>query len=106
MSSYREPGAASLKGNGKTMGILAWIVVGLIAGWLASMVMRGGGYGLIGDIIVGIVGAVIGGFLASTLLHMSDAVSGINVTSVLVAFVGAVILIAVLRAISPGRRRV
>ena len=44
------------------MGILAWLVVGLIAGWLASMVMRGGGYGLIGDIIVGIVGALIGGF--------------------------------------------
>jgi len=87
------------------MGILAWIVVGLIAGWLASRVMRGGGYGLIGDIIVGAVGAVIGGFLASTLLKMPNAVNGINVTSILVAFVGAVILLAVLRAISPGRRR-
>jgi uncharacterized membrane protein YeaQ/YmgE (transglycosylase-associated protein family) len=87
------------------MGILAWIVVGLIAGWLASQVMRGGGYGLIGDIVVGIVGAVIGGFLASTLFHMSDAVNGINVTSILVAFIGAVILIAILRAVS-GRRRV
>ena len=86
------------------MGILAWIVVGLIAGWLASRVMRGGGYGLIGDIIVGVVGAVIGGFLASTLLKMPNAVNGINVTSILVAFVGAVILIAILRAVS-GRRR-
>ena len=86
------------------MGILAWIVVGLIAGWLASQVMRGGGYGLIGDIIVGVVGAVIGGFLASTLLNMPNAVNGINVTSILVAFVGAVILIAILRAVS-GRRR-
>ena len=46
------------------MGILAWIVVGLIAGFLASVVMRGGGYGLLGDIIVGIVGGVLGGFLA------------------------------------------
>jgi uncharacterized membrane protein YeaQ/YmgE (transglycosylase-associated protein family) len=88
------------------MGILAWIVVGLVAGWLASQVMRGGGYGLIGDIIVGIVGAVIGGFLAATFLNMPGAVNGINVTSILVAFVGAVILLAVLRAISPGRRRV
>ena len=87
------------------MGILAWLVVGLVAGWLASRVMRGGGYGLIGDIIVGIVGAVIGGFLASTLLHMPDAMSGINVTSIIVAFVGAVILIAILRAVS-GRRTV
>ena len=86
------------------MGILAWIVVGLIAGWLASQVMRGGGYGLIGDIIVGVVGAVIGGFLAATFLNMPDAVNGINVTSILVAFVGAVILIAVLRPFS-GRRR-
>ena len=86
------------------MGLLAWIVVGLIAGWLASQVMRGGGYGLIGDIIVGVVGALIGGFLAATLLNMPDAVNGINVTSILVAFVGAVILIALLRAVS-GRRR-
>ncbi len=86
------------------MGILAWLVVGLIAGWLASIVMRGGGYGLIGDIIVGIVGALIGGFLAANLLNMPDAVNGINVTSILVAFVGAVILIAILRLVS-GRRR-
>ena len=85
------------------MGILAWIVVGLIAGWLASQVMRGGGYGLIGDIIVGIVGALIGGFLAANLLNMPNAVNGINVTSILVAFVGAVILLAILRMVS-GRR--
>jgi uncharacterized membrane protein YeaQ/YmgE (transglycosylase-associated protein family) len=86
------------------MGILAWIVVGLIAGFLASQVMRGSGSGLISDIIIGIVGAVIGGFLAANLLNMPDAVNGINVTSILVAFVGAVILLAILRAIS-GRRR-
>ena len=87
------------------MGILAWIVVGLIAGFLAGQVMRGGGYGLIGDIIVGAVGALIGGFLAANLLNMPDAVNGINVTSILVAFIGAVILIAILRAVS-GRGRV
>jgi len=86
------------------MGILAWLVVGLIAGWLASMVMRGGGYGLIGDIIVGVVGALLGGFLATNLLNMPNAVNGINITSILVAFVGAVILIAILRMVS-GRRR-
>jgi len=86
------------------MSILAWIVVGLIAGWLASQVMRGGGYGLLGDIIVGVVGALIGGFLATNLLHMADPVSGINVTTIAVAFVGAVILIAILRLVS-GRRR-
>ena len=86
------------------MGLLSWIVVGLIAGWLASMVMRGGGYGLIGDIIVGAVGALIGGFLASTLLKIPNAVNGINITSILVAFVGAVILLWLLRLVS-GRRR-
>ena len=85
------------------MGILAWLVVGLIAGFLASRVMRGGGYGLIGDIIVGIVGALIGGFLAATLLKIPNAVNGINITSILVAFIGAVILIAILRMVS-GRR--
>ncbi len=86
------------------MGILAWLVVGLIAGFLASRVMRGGGYGLIGDIIVGVVGALIGGFLAQQFLGMANPVNGINIPSIFVAFVGAVILIALLRAVS-GRRR-
>ena len=86
------------------MGLLAWLVVGLIAGWLAGQVMRGGGYGLLGDIIVGIVGALLGGFLASALLKIPDAVNGINLTSILVAFIGAMILIALLRVVS-GRRR-
>ena len=87
------------------MGIVAWIVVGLIAGWLAGMVMKGGGFGLVGDIIVGILGALIGGFLASTVFGMTDAVSGLNVTSIIVAFIGAVILVLILRAL-PGRSRV
>jgi uncharacterized membrane protein YeaQ/YmgE (transglycosylase-associated protein family) len=83
------------------MGIIAWIVVGLIAGWLAGLVMKGGGYGVVGDIIVGIVGGLIGGFLASVVFG-ADAVNGINLVSIVTAFVGAVILIAILRAL-PGR---
>ncbi len=86
------------------MGLLAWIVVGLVAGWLASRVMKGRGSGLLGDLVLGVVGALLGGFLAATLLKIPDAVNGINVTSILVAFVGAVILIAILRLVS-GRRR-
>jgi len=86
------------------MGLLAWIVVGLIAGWLASRVMKGHGSGLVGDLVLGVVGALLGGFLASTLLKIPNAVNGINVMSILVAFIGAVILIALLRAVS-GRRR-
>jgi uncharacterized membrane protein YeaQ/YmgE (transglycosylase-associated protein family) len=85
------------------MGILAWIVVGLIAGWLAGLVMRGGGYGILGNMVIGIVGALIGGFLASALFNMPNAVNGINIPSVLVAFLGSVILVAILRALS-GRR--
>jgi len=83
------------------MGILAWLIVGLIAGWLAGMVMKGGGYGVVGDIIVGIIGALVGGFLAS-FLGVGDAVNGINLISILTAFIGAVVLIAILRAL-PGR---
>lgn len=86
------------------MGLLAWIVVGLVAGFLASQVMKGRGSGLLGDILLGVVGALLGGFLASVLLKIPDAVNGINITSIVVAFIGAVILIALLRAVS-GRRR-
>ena len=87
------------------MGILAWIIVGLVAGVMAGLVMRGGGYGLVGEIVIGMVGAVLGGFLAGTLLHIPDAMTGVNVTSIFVAFIGSVILILLLRLIS-GRRSV
>jgi uncharacterized membrane protein YeaQ/YmgE (transglycosylase-associated protein family) len=88
------------------MGILSWLVVGLIAGWLAGMVMRGGGYGIVGDIVAGIVGALVGGYLASTLFGVPSAVNGINVTSILVAFIGAVIVIFVVRSVSRRGRRI
>jgi uncharacterized membrane protein YeaQ/YmgE (transglycosylase-associated protein family) len=86
------------------MSILAWIVLGLIAGFLASAVMRGGGFGIIGDIIVGVVGALIGGFLFSAL--GSTGVTGFNLWSIFVAFLGACLLIAILRAVSGSRARV
>jgi len=83
------------------MSLVAWIVVGLIAGWLAGMVMKGGGYGALGDIIVGILGALVGGFLA-TLLFGGDYLQGINILTIVTAFLGAIVLIAVVRAL-PGR---
>jgi uncharacterized membrane protein YeaQ/YmgE (transglycosylase-associated protein family) len=86
------------------MGILAWIVVGLIAGWLAGMVMRGGGYGVIGDIVIGIVGALLGGWIATTFLHISGGMTGINLYSILVAFAGAVILLILVRLVNGSRR--
>ena len=85
------------------MGILSWIVVGLIAGWLAGLVVKGGGYGCVGDIVVGVIGGLIGGWIASYFFHMGDMMTGINLQSVIVAFVGAVIFIILLRLIS-GRR--
>lgn len=87
------------------MGILAWIVLGLIAGWLAGKVTRGSGFGVIGDIILGIIGALVGGFLASNLLGMSDAVNGLNIGSLIVAFIGAVIVVLIVGMFN-GRRRV
>jgi uncharacterized membrane protein YeaQ/YmgE (transglycosylase-associated protein family) len=87
------------------MGLIAWIVVGLIAGFLAGMVMKGGGYGVIGDIIVGVIGGLLGGYLASYFLHLKNAMSGINLETILVAFVGAIILLVLLRLVGAGSRR-
>ena len=80
-------------------GILAWLIVGPVAGWLAGQFMKGGGYGVVGDIVVGIIGAFVGGLLFSLLLPGSSA--GL-LGSIVVAFIGAVILIALIRAL-PGR---
>jgi uncharacterized membrane protein YeaQ/YmgE (transglycosylase-associated protein family) len=86
------------------MTIIVWIVLGLVAGWLAGQVMKGGGYGVVGDIVLGIVGALVGGFLTGLVLGR-DMVSGFNIESIVVAFIGAVILIAVSRAFTGRRAR-
>ncbi len=78
------------------MGWLAWIIIGALAGWLASVVMRSR-QGLIMDIIVGIVGAIIGGFLFSQV--GAQGITGFNIWSLFVAFIGAVILLGVLRVV-------
>jgi uncharacterized membrane protein YeaQ/YmgE (transglycosylase-associated protein family) len=75
--------------------LLLWAVIGLIAGWLASLVV-GGGYGLVGDIIIGVVGAFIGGWLFAQ-LHIRGPFGGLP-GRIFVAFVGAVVLLLVLRA--------
>jgi uncharacterized membrane protein YeaQ/YmgE (transglycosylase-associated protein family) len=84
------------------MGVLSWIVVGLLAGWLAGMVM-GTGYGLLGDIILGIIGGLLGGYLAGAVFGVADAVNGFNLVSILVAAGGAVILIAISRMLFRSR---
>ena len=79
--------------------VLWWLVVGLIAGFLASRVMRGGGYGLIGDIVVGLIGAFIGGWLAGIL---GIGGSSSLIVSIVIAFIEACILLAILHAVSRG----
>ena len=86
------------------MGILSWIIVGLIAGFLAGQVMRGGSYGVIGDMIIGVLGGLLGGWIAFYFFHIGDPMSGINFQSILIAFAGAILLILVLRMIG-GRGR-
>jgi uncharacterized membrane protein YeaQ/YmgE (transglycosylase-associated protein family) len=83
------------------VGIIAWIVLGAIAGWITNLLM-GGKEGVIATIILGIVGAVVGGFLIGTVLKLKD-VTGVNVESVVVAVIGAVIVVAVYRLVM-GRR--
>jgi uncharacterized membrane protein YeaQ/YmgE (transglycosylase-associated protein family) len=76
--------------------LLIWLVVGLVAGWLASAVV-GGGFGIVGDIVVGIVGSFIGGVLMRA-LHTGAPFGGIAGT-IFVAFIGAVVLLLVLRLV-------
>lgn len=76
------------------MGFLVWILVGLIAGWLASHVMKGGGYGVLVDIILGILGGVVGGWVFGLLgIWPGGGIIG----AIIVAFVGAVILVGITR---------
>jgi uncharacterized membrane protein YeaQ/YmgE (transglycosylase-associated protein family) len=79
-------------------GLIYWVVVGLIAGWLAGRVMKGGGYGLLVDIVLGILGAIVGGWVFGLLgLHAGGLIG-----SIIVAFVGAVILVWITRLLKKG----
>ena len=83
------------------MTLLTWLIVGLVAGVLASLVMGGTGYGLIGDIIIGIVGAFVGGWLFSV-LGVGSPFAGLAGT-IFVAFIGAVVLLLIFRLIRRAR---
>lgn len=80
-------------------GLIAWILVGLISGWLAGLMMKGGGFGLLGDLVVGLIGSLVGGFLVS---FFDQGIAGFW-GSIFVAFLGACVCIAISRAIG-GRR--
>jgi uncharacterized membrane protein YeaQ/YmgE (transglycosylase-associated protein family) len=93
----------SVERKEKAVGILAWIVVGLIAGVLAKLIMPGDDPGgIIVTIIIGIVGALVGGFIMGNLLGIGG-VSGFNLYTILVAVIGAVILLAIYRAVVGSR---
>jgi len=83
-------------------GLIAWIIVGLIAGWAAGKVSRGHGFGLIGDLVVGLIGALIGGLIAGVFIQGSVGFFG----SIIVAFLGAIVLLALIRLLSGSRRTV
>ena len=80
----------------QAQGILIWLLIGAVAGWLAGSLVKGGGFGLIGDIVVGIVGAIIGGWLAGVL---GIAIGGGLIGSILIATLGAVVLLLIVRMI-------
>jgi uncharacterized membrane protein YeaQ/YmgE (transglycosylase-associated protein family) len=80
-------------------GIIAWLLVGLIAGWLAGLFMRGGGYGIALDLIIGLIGSFLGGLIFSLLVEGETGFWG----SIGVAFVGACILVMIVRALTPRR---
>ena len=86
------------------MGVISWLVVGAIAGYLAGFLVKGDeSYGIIGHIVLGIVGAVVGGFIAGQVTG-GEYITGINVSTIVVAVIGAVIAVVVWNAIS-GRSR-
>jgi len=83
------------------MSIIGWIVLGLIAGFIASKIVNRQGEGLIIDIVLGIVGAIVGGWLFATLGH--EGVNGLNVYSMFVAVIGAIVVLVLYHAVT-GRR--
>ncbi len=87
------------------MGLIAWLVVGAIAGWLAGFLVRGDeGLGIIGHIVLGIIGGLVGGFIAGALTG-GDYITGINLTTIVVATIGAILVVIVWNALR-GRSRV
>ena len=73
------------------MGIISWIILGLIAGWIASKIVNKTGSGMLTDIALGIIGAIVGGFIASEVLGIG--VTGVNITSIIISVVGACIVL-------------
>jgi uncharacterized membrane protein YeaQ/YmgE (transglycosylase-associated protein family) len=87
----------------RSMSILAWIILGLIAGFIGSKIVNKTGEGVVMDIVLGIIGAVVGGWLFNR--FGEPGVSGLNIWSLLVAVIGAVVVLVIYHALVGGRRR-
>ncbi|HSY35287.1 MAG TPA: GlsB/YeaQ/YmgE family stress response membrane protein [Acidobacteriaceae bacterium] len=85
-------------------GIIAWIIIGIVAGWLTGKIMKGSGFGVIMDMVVGLVGALIGGFISEKLGFGGVGEHGL-IMSIFIAVIGAVILTWLIRLITGGRER-
>jgi uncharacterized membrane protein YeaQ/YmgE (transglycosylase-associated protein family) len=88
------------------MSLLAWIVLGAIAGYLAGMLVRGDeGFGVVGHIVLGIVGALVGGFVASALFNIKDPIQGpLDLSTIVISIIGAVVVVWVANALMGNRR--
>jgi len=84
------------------MSIIGWVILGLIAGFIASKVVNGSGEGVLMDIVLGIIGAVIGGFVFN--FFGASGVNGFNIYSMIVAVIGAIIVLAIYHAVAGPRR--
>ena len=91
-----------LRDNGCDMGIISWIIVGGIAGWLAGLIVKGSGSGIFLNIVIGIVGAFIGGILMNLIGDVG--ITGFNIWSLLVALVGAIVLLLVVSLFRRGKK--
>jgi len=78
------------------MSLLWFLIIGLVAGWLAGVLVKGGGFGVVGDLVVGVIGAFLGGFLFSTL---GASAGGGLIGSIIVATIGAVVLLFIVRLV-------
>jgi uncharacterized membrane protein YeaQ/YmgE (transglycosylase-associated protein family) len=81
------------------MGIIATIIIGILAGWITGKLMRGSGYGVLWDLVLGIIGAIVGGWLGSLFLGV-DLTTGLNLTTLLVAVIGSVVVVLLYRLVT------
>lgn len=82
------------------MGIIAWLLVGAVAGWLADMFVAGNSVGLLGNIVIGITGALVGGWAAGRFFGVENAISGFNLTTLVVAFLGGAVVLIIVNMVS------